>query len=209
MRRVTADEPARSLRARAEAERHASDGSHEAQPGRRSGGGENWNLVTAVAVVAWLVVLGYSALMMQPEASGSVRRVLFFPEVPYQSAAHDAGLVLHQEVRYVPYRSQQESALRLLVEETILGPADHRTHHLLPAGVQVISTHVADGVAYVNLSHHAWTGATAVASTGAERIATLTDVILVNFPRLQAVRILIEGQEPRLNPAPIEGANDG
>ena len=53
------------------------------------------------------------------------------------------------------------------------------------------------------------TGATAVASTGAERIATLTDVILVNFPRLQAVRILIEGQEPRLNPAPIEGANDG
>ena len=201
------------MRARAEAERRPAGFTLEAQPARRTGGGEYWNLVTAVAVVGWLVVLGYSALMLQPEASGRVRRVLFFPEMPYQGAAQSEGLVLHREVRYVPYREQQESALRLLVEETILGPADHRTHHLLPAGVQVISTHVADGeagaVAYVNLSHHAWIGATAVASTGAERIRTLTDVILFNFPRLQAVRILIEGQEPRLDPAPIEGANDG
>ena len=184
-------------------------GSREAQPVRRPGGGEYWNLVTAVAVVAWLVVLGYSALMLQPGASGRVRRVLFFPEVPNRDAADSKGLVLHQEVRYVPYRSQQESALRLLVEETILGPADHRTHHLLPAGVEVISTHVADGVAYVNLSHHAWIGPTAVASTGGERIRTLTDAILYNFPRLQAVQVLIEGQEPRLNPAPKEGADDG
>lgn len=212
MRRATADEPARSLRTRAEAQRELAAGLHAPQPAHRARGGEYWNLVTAVAVVAWLVVLGYSALMLQPEASGRVRRVLFFPEVPYVGAADSTGLVLHQEVRYVPYRSRVEPALRMLVEETILGPADHRTRHLLPAAVRVISTHVADGVAYVNLSHHAWLAATAVPSTGAERVRTLTDIILFNFPRLQAVHVLIEGQEPRLEPAPdegAEGADDG
>ena len=183
--------------------------SRAAPPARRAGGGDDWNLVTAVAVVAWLVVLGYSALMLQPEASGRERRVLFFPEVPYHGAADSTGLVLHDEVRYVPYRSRAAPALRVLVEESILGPADHRTHRLLPASVQVISTHVAGGVAYVNLSHHAWLAATAVPSTGAERIRTLTDIILVNFPRLQAVHVLIEGQEPRHDRAPTEGAIDG
>lgn len=209
MRRATADEPVRSLRARAEAERHRPGGAPALQPARRSRAGEYWNLITAVAVVAWLLVLGYSALMMQPEASGRVRRVLFFPEVPYHGAAQGGGLVLHREVRYVPYRPHLEPALRLLVEETILGPADHRTRHLLPAVAQVISTHVVDGVAYVNLSHHAWLADTAVPSTGAERIRTLSDTIQLNFPRLQAVRILIEGQEPNLDRAPNEGADDG
>lgn len=184
-----------------------------ATPARRGGAGEYWNLVTAAAVVAWLVVLGYSALMLQPEASGRVRRVLFFPEVPYHGAADSSGLVLHQEVRYVPYRPRVEPSLRLLVEETILGPADHRTGHLLPAGTRVISTHVDDGeagtVAYVNLSHHAWLAATAVPSTGAERIQSLSDIILFNFPRLQEVRVLIEGQEPRIDRAPDEGADNG
>lgn len=171
--------------------------------------------MTAVAAVAWLVVLGYSALVQQDEARGRERRVLFFPEVPYHGAAQNElgerrqDRVLHQEVRYVPYRSHAQLALRLLVEETILGPADHRTYHLLPVGVRVISTHVADDVAYVNLSHHALLGATAVPSTGGERMRTLTDIILFNFPRLQAVHILVEGQEPRLKQAPTEGAHDG
>ena len=82
------------------------------RPVRRSAGGEYWNLVTAVAVVAWLVVLGYSALMLQPEASGRVRRVLFFPEVPHHGAGQSDAWVLHREVRYVPYRRQAEPALR-------------------------------------------------------------------------------------------------
>ena len=213
MRRAKGNEPARSLRARAEAESQLAGGPPTPAPARPAGGGEYWNLVTAVAVVAWLVVLGYSALMLQPEASGRVRRVLFFPEVPYHGAAEHTGLVLHQEVRYVPYRPRVEPSLRVLVEETILGPADHRTGHLLPAGARVISTHVADSeagaTAYVNLSHHAWLAATAVPSTGAERIRTLTDIIQFNFPGLQEVRVLIEGQEPRLDPAPDEGAHDG
>ncbi|MDE0445224.1 MAG: GerMN domain-containing protein [Spirochaetaceae bacterium] len=209
MRRANPDEPARSLRARAEAESLQPDGTGAAH---RRRGGEHWNLVTAVALVAWLLVLGYSALMQQDAASGRVRRVLFFPELPYHGAAQSEQRqvrVLHQEVRYVPYRSRAEPALRLLVEETILGPADHRTYHLLPAGVRVISTHVADAVAYVNLSHHALLGATAIPSSGGERIGTLTDIILFNFPRLRAVRILVDGQEPRLVPAPTEGADDG
>ncbi len=209
MRRATAETPVRSLRARAEAERRPASGSRAAPPVRRAGGGDYWNLVTAVAVVVWLVVLGYSALMLQPEAGGRERRVLLFPEVAYHGAAQSAGLVLHQEVRYVPYRSRAAPALRVLVEETILGPADHRTHRLLPADAEVISTHVVGDVAYVNLSQHAWLAATTVPSTGGERIRTLTDIILVNFPRLQAVHILIEGQEPRHDRAPTEGANDG
>ena len=152
-------------------------------------------LVTAVAAVAWLVILGYSAL-------------LFFPEVPHQGAA-PAGLMLRDEVRYVPYRSRTSAAVRMLVEETILGPADHRTHRLLPREAEVISAHVAGEVIYVNLSHHAWLAATPVPSTGAERIQALHDTIRFNFPRLREVRILIEGQEPRREPASTGGGTDG
>lgn len=190
MRRATPDELARSL-----LQSQESPGSYRP-------------LVTAVAAVAWLVVLGYSALMVHPAVSGRERRVLFFPEVPHQGTEHTA-VVLRDEVRYVPYRSRADAALRMLVEETILGPADHRTHRLLPREVEIISTHVTGEVAYVNLSHHAWLAATPVPSTGDERIQALHDTIRFNFPRLRDVRILIEGQEPRREPAPTGGATDG
>ena len=117
--------------------------------------------------------------------------------------------MLRDEVRYVPYRSRTSAAVRMLVEETILGPADHRTHRLLPREAEVISAHVAGEVIYVNLSHHAWLAATPVPSTGAERIQALHDTIRFNFPRLREVRILIEGQEPRREPASTGGGTDG
>ena len=206
------------MRAKAEAERRRAAGSHAPQPAHRAAGGEYWNLVTAVAVVAWLVVLGYSALMLQPEASGRVRRVLFFPEVPYVGAADSDGLGAAPGGALRSLSSASvEPALRLLVEEAILGPADHRTHHLLP-GRRTGNLHPrggrrGGGMSRTSTCHTTpWLVATAVPSTGAERIRALTDIILFNFPRLQAVQVLIEGQEPRIDQAQIEraeGAHDG
>lgn len=146
--------------------------------------------------------------MAQPASTGRERRVLFFPEL----ASRGGALRLIGEVRYVPYRDDAGADLRTLLEETILGPADHRAHRLLPRALQVISAHVRGGTAYVNLSRHVWFGATPVPSTGAERIQALTAAIRYNFPALQEVRMLIEGQEPRFAapaPAPAAGGTGG
>jgi hypothetical protein len=157
-----------------------------------------------VAAVLWVVMLGYSVFMVQPSTTGTERRVLFFPEL----SGTGGPLRLMGEVRYLPYRADAGADLRLLVEETILGPADHRAHRLLPRASQVISTHVHGGTAYVNLSRHVWLAPTPVPSSGAERVHALAAAIRFNFPRLQEVRMLIEGQEPRWNPAG-EGVADG
>ena len=151
-----------------------------------------------------MATLGYSLFQAQPSSTGRERRVLFFPEL----STVGAPLRLMGEVRYVPYRADAGGDLRVLVEETILGPADHRVHRLLPRSAEVISAHVRGGTAYLNLSHHVWLAPTPVPSSGAERIVALTDAIRFNFPRLREVRMLIEGQEPR-DLAPAEGGTDG
>ena len=161
--------------------------------------------VAAGAGAAWVLVLGFSLLMLQPASTGSERRVLFFPEVP---GIGSPGLRLMGEVRYVPYRAAAGDDLRMLVEETILGPADHRAHRLLPRGARVISAHVEGATAYVNLSRHVLLAPTSVPSTGRERLQGLADTIRFNFPRLQEVRMFIEGQEPRRDTAG-GGVTDG
>lgn len=131
--------------------------------------------------------------MALPSSSGRERRVLFFP----QAWGSGGELRLMGEVRYVPYRADAGGDLRMLVEETILGPADHRAQRLLPGASEVISAHVRGGAAYLNLSRHAWFAPTPEPSSGAERMRALAAAIRFNFPGLQEVRMLIEGQEPR------------
>ena len=146
-----------------------------------------------VAALLWAAALGYSLIMLLPSNTGRERRVLFFPE-----AWEDGGVTrLLGEVRYVPHRTAAGADLRVLVEETILGPADHRAQRLLPRSAEVISAHVRGGTAYLNLSRHAWFAAPPAPGSGAERLRALTAAIRFNFPRLQEVRMLIEGQEPR------------
>ena len=158
-----------------------------------------------IAAALWVAALGYSVFMAQPSITGRERRVLFFPALTGGGGA----LRLIGEVRYVPYRAAAGADLRTLVEETILGPADHRAHRLLPRALEVISAHVRGRTAYVNLSRHVWFGATPVPSTGAERIQALTAAIRYNFPELQEVRMLIEGQEPRAAAAAAGGGTGG
>lgn len=157
-----------------------------------------------VAALLWVAVLGYSVFMVQPSVSGRERRVLFFPEL----SGTGGPLRLMGEVRYVPYRADPGADLRVLVEETILGPADHRAHRILPRAAEVISAHVQDATAYLNLSRHAWFEPTPVPSSGGERLRALADAIHYNFPGLREVRMLIEGQEPRSVVA-AEGGTDG
>ncbi len=157
-----------------------------------------------VAAALWVAMLGYSVFMVQPSTTGTERRVLFFPEL----SGTGGPLRLMGKVRYLPYRADAGADLRLLVEETILGPADHRAHRLLPRAVEVISAHVHAGTAYLNLSRHVWFAPTPIPSSGGERMQALAAAIRFNFPRLREVRMLIEGQEPRSAVA-AEGGTDG
>lgn len=155
------------------------------------------------AALLWAAALGYSLFTALPFSSGRERRVLFFPE----AWGLGGDLRLMGEVRYVPYRADAGGGLRLLAEETILGPADHRAQRLLPGATEVISAHVRGGAAYLNLSRHAWFAP--APAGGAERLQALAAAVRFNFPGLQEVHVLIEGQEPRYADADAAGEGGG
>jgi hypothetical protein len=150
-------------------------------------------LVAAVAGVLVLVLLAGLALTLARDRGD--RRVLSFPAL----AAAGAGgpLLFREETRRLPERAALAGELRLLVEEVILGPADHRAHRLLPRHTEVIAVHVKGDTAFVNLSRHVLFDPTPVPTTGHERLQVLRGTILANFRELSTVALLVEGQEPR------------
>ena len=154
----------------------------------------------AVAATATGVLVVLLGLMFVLTSDGRDRRILFFPAVAAAGAgATGAELQLRQETRNLPPRFDGDGELRLLVEELILGPADHRAHRLLPRETTVLAVHVTGSRAYVNLSRHVLFGQTLVPTTAGDRLQVLARTIRANFPDLSTVTLLVEGQEPRIN----------
>ena len=142
-------------------------------------------LALAASVVLWAVARG-----------DTQRRVLFFPEFHSQ--------LLEGEVRYLPRRESLAEAARLLIEEAILGPANHEAVAVVPRTAEVLSVHVIGEEAIINLSQHVLFDPTPLAWSRLQRLQGLANTILYNLRELSTVRLLVEGEEPR-----FEGAANG
>jgi hypothetical protein len=145
--------------------------------------------IRAVAIALGLALLA-AGVFLALQRGGSERRTLFFPE--FQSR------LLIGEVRYLPARESVADDVRLLLEELVLGPANHEAVTVVPRSVRVLSVHVLGEEAVINLTRHVLFDPTPVPYSRAERLHAVANTVLFNLRTLSAVRTLVEGQEPEL-----------
>lgn len=127
---------------------------------------------------------------------------------PIVERAVDASLVadlyfpgsggrLYAERREVAAGGRIEEQITILVNELLRGPEGASLYPPLPSGVEVAGVHLlADGVAYIDLTPPAEPGAL---SWGSKReilaVYSLVDTIVLNFPEVEAVILLWNGQQ--------------
>ena len=138
-----------------------------------------------------------SFLLLEGEQKRISRRVLFFPVI-LEKDKISSTLQLSGEVRYISNRNNLNEDLRELIEEIILGPADHVLRPVLPRHTEVISALSVERVAYINLTKDALFNDFLFMNSKEDSLQAIATSILYNFSFLQEVCFTIEGQEPRL-----------
>ncbi len=117
------------------------------------------------------------------------RRTLFFPEI---GSSKLAG-----ETRFLPRRPTLEGNVRLLVEETVLGPEMPMHRPLVPRQTRLQSVLVRQRDVYVSLSDGILRADVDTPFAPEQSLEALSTLILFNFPRIRRLELLIEGQVPR------------
>ena len=159
------------------------DTSSAERPARRRG----FRLHRWLAAVALILSVAGSALALL--ASGPpAARVLFFGA---------AGGGLAGETRYLPRRDGRPEQLRLLVDESILGPRSRDHRAALPRSTEVRSLMIAGDTLYLDLSAAALLDDSGSGLQGAERLRALASTLLFNAPWLRRVWLFVDGQTPR------------
>lgn len=157
----------------------------------RPAGRRGFRLHRWLAAVALILSVTGSALALL--ASGPpAARVLFFGA---------AGGGLAGETRYLPRRDARPEQLRLLVDESILGPRSRDHRAALPRSTRVRSLMVAGDTLYLDLSAAALLDDSGSGLQGAERLRALASTLLFNAPWLRRVWLFVDGQEPRFEDA--------
>lgn len=157
----------------------------------RPAGRRGFRLHRWLAAVALILSVTGSALALL--ASGPpAARVLFFGA---------AGGGLAGETRYLPRRDARPEQLRLLVDESILGPRSRDHRAALPRSTRVLSLMVAGDTLYLDLSAAALLDDSGSGLPGAERLRALASTLLFNAPWLRRVWLFVDGQTPRFEDA--------
>jgi hypothetical protein len=138
---------------------------------------------------AALLLLLLASLTLFLTGKHWARRTLFFPEI---SSARLAG-----ETRFLPRRPTLEGNVRLLLEETILGPEMPMHRPLVPRQTRLQSVLVRQRDVYVSLSDGILQADADTPFTPEQSLEALSTLVLFNFPRIRRLELLIEGQVPR------------
>lgn len=140
----------------------------------------------ALSVLVGSLVISVAAFLILGQQR--VGRVLFFPDLLSEE--------VHAEERIVTRRDGQEAAVRLLLEELILGPADINSSRIVPKATQIQGLFVREEVLYVDLSPAAVAQSPDVRVEFRRSLALLRRNVLFNFRALEKVVITVDGQEP-------------
>ena len=115
-----------------------------------------------------------------------VERTLFFPGAIQRT--------LTGETRLVPPAEDRREALRVVVEEVILGPVSIESTRALPKQTNVNIVALRDDTAYIDLSHDVVFDEEGVNLTFDERIQALIQSIRFNFRSIDQVVVTVGGQ---------------
>jgi spore germination protein GerM len=110
----------------------------------------------------------------------------------YFGARDARGLVV--ESREIKAREDAVGDLRGVVEALISGPQDGGVPTLPPAA-RLLGAYIADGTAYLDFSPEIVDASTGSTAGEYMLIASVVNTVCSNFTGLEAVRILVEGEE--------------
>ncbi|WP_028973114.1 GerMN domain-containing protein [Spirochaeta cellobiosiphila] len=100
------------------------------------------------------------------------------------------------EVRYVPQRKDREEAIRLVVKELFLGPAEYQNTLLVPRGSKLKAVILRDKKLYLDLSKSVILGHEDQSSYVDKVYNGIEKTVRFNFPSVKEIVITIEGQTP-------------
>lgn len=144
----------------------------------------------AIVGIAFLGMLVLSLALYLFLGKGMVSRVLYFPR---DNGRH--GLVAEQ--RFVPRHAALEKDIAELAAGILLGPTHVHAQRLFPRGGQVAASMLSGRTLYLDLSPDVLVPDPEVPVTVQEALSDLERSIRFNFPRIQSVVFLIDGQQPR------------
>jgi len=148
----------------------------------------NHSTLPKIALALLLGSLAISALSFGFLDNERVRRTLFFPDLLSDE--------IHAEERVVTRRAAQSAAVKLMLEELILGPADINSSRVLPKSSSIDALFINDGTLYIDLGIRAIAESPDVRVHFRDSLALLERNVLFNFRSLREVVVTVDGQVP-------------
>ncbi len=152
-------------------------------------------IVAAVVVIACVaaVWLLWRRAARAPEPAPAGEASLRTRTVTLYFGSRDAGRLI-PEAREVGARDDAVGDLRELAEALIAGPREGGVP-VLPSATRLLAAYIVDGTAYLDFSGEIADGSAGGTAGEYMMIASLVNTICSNFDGVDAVRILVEGEE--------------
>ena len=126
----------------------------------------------------------------------------FKPVVLYFPAAD--SLALSSEIHYIPWAQSLPDQIRHVAQALSTGPLSMKFRRIMPSGSAVRAVYLKEKQVWIDFDDSIQAPDLECPLTPKARIATIVKAIEFNYPALQSIKILIEGQELGVNPLPVE-----
>jgi spore germination protein GerM len=147
-------------------------------------------LIVFAAASAYWILRGRATVSPPPEETAETQRVRIV--TIYFGSADGEALVPEQ--RRLPSSKSMPDNLRSLIEGLISGPREGGTA-TLPASVRVRGVFINDKTAVIDFSRELVDDFPGGTTAEYMLISSLVQTVCANFPQVEAVRILVEGEE--------------
>lgn len=134
-------------------------------------------------------VVALSVFLYLRDDSRWHRYVLFFPK--YTDPAQIEG-----EIRKIRHHDDQETNLKRVIHELMVGPGDVRLLRIMPANGEVNTVLYRDGTAYIDFSAAILFSEDVSPLTLEERLDLLSKSLYWNFPEIKSINYTINGEVP-------------
>lgn len=146
-------------------------------------------LVVVVAIVVWYAWQRTKEPLPPKEVGEIVRQ----REVTLYFGSKDGSSLL-PEHRQIPSSNEVLENLRTVIEALVSGPQEDGIA-TVPSSVRLLATYVHDKTAYLDFSREIMDDFSGGTAAEYMLVASIVQTACANFPEINAVRILVEGEE--------------
>ncbi len=147
-------------------------------------------IIIACVIAAWQIWRRFAG---EAEVATSVDSSLTTRTVTLYFGSRDGGRII-PESREIRAREDAVGDLREVIKALISGPQGDGVP-ALPSAARLLGAYIADGTAYLDFSREIVDASTGSTTGEYILIASIVNTVCSNFTGLDAVRILVEGEE--------------